>query len=80
MARVPAPTPGTPQRLAAWYKGPIYYGCGASLRAETGPDGVVFALVADGETRPAMIARWGTCPPGIRLVEETGAPLARPSR
>lgn len=80
MARVPAPTHGRSQRLDAWYKGPIYYGCSASLRAEMVQDASVFALVADGETRPAMLARWGSCPPGTRLVEETGAPLALQTR
>lgn len=62
LARLPAPGPGTVQRLDAWLKGPVYYDADVSLRTAAEVDGVTFALIPDREERPAIVGRWSAGP------------------
>ena len=57
------------QRLDAWLKGPVYHGSAVTLRARPGTDGTAFAVVAEGEERPAIVGRWRAVPAGSRLPE-----------
>ncbi|MBI5070447.1 MAG: MaoC family dehydratase [Deltaproteobacteria bacterium] len=53
------PDPGGPaQRLDAWFRGPVYEGAGARLAAEPGPEGARFALLVEGDERPAIVGAW----------------------
>lgn len=64
LAHLPAPDADRPQRLDAWLKGPVYYDSEVRLCATTGPECSVFALIPEGEPRPAVLGRWSSCPPG----------------
>lgn len=44
--------------LETWIKGPVFYGARLALRADTRPDGGVFALHVDGDERPAIVGRF----------------------
>ena len=57
LAHLSAPG-STQQRLDTWLKGPVSYG--STVRLDTTPqsDRTVFALFADAERRPAIVARW----------------------
>ena len=44
-------------RLDAWLKGPVYYEAQVRLRAQAQAEATTFALVADGEERPAIVGR-----------------------
>lgn len=57
LAHLPQPAAGS-QRLDVWLKGPVYYASDVTLRAGREGDATVFALVPDGETRPAILGRW----------------------
>jgi hypothetical protein len=58
LAHLPWPPPKTPQRLDAWLKGPVYYDSAVALHARAEACGVVFAVVPEGEERPAILGRW----------------------
>jgi hypothetical protein len=72
LSRLPAPAPGAAQRLDAWLKGPVYQRSSVSLRARPDAGGTVFAVVAEGEQRPAIVGRWRSVPAGSRLVDGDG--------
>jgi acyl dehydratase len=67
LARLAPAGSSLPRRLDAWLKGPVYTGGQVTLRASPEVDGSAFALVADGEQRPAILGRWRAVPPGSRL-------------
>ena len=58
MARLATPGADPVQRLDAWLKGPVYYDSNVSLHATAGQDDLTFAVVPDGEERPAILGRW----------------------
>lgn len=72
LARLPAPEAASAQRLDAWLKGPVYHGSEVRLRARSGTDGAAFAVVAEGEQRPAIVGRWRAVPAGSRLLDDGG--------
>jgi hypothetical protein len=55
LARLPRRDGAMPVTLDAWLKGPVYYGANVSLRA--GGDGSAFALIVEGDERPAILGR-----------------------
>jgi len=55
LARLPRRDGAMPVTLDAWLKGPVYYGANVSLRA--GSDGSAFALLVEGDERPAILGR-----------------------
>ena len=69
LARLPVGASSPAQRLDAWLKGPVYHGSEVTLRARPETDGTVFAVVADGEQRPAIVGRWRAVPAGSLLLE-----------
>jgi hypothetical protein len=74
MGHLDVPDPALPQRLDAWLKGPVYYESSVRLCATAEPHGVTFALVPDGEARPAIIGRWRSgAAVGPLLAEEDGS-------
>jgi len=77
LARLAAPAEA-PQRLDAWLKGPVYHGSRVTLRATPEPGGSAFALVADGDPRPAIVGRWRAVPPGTRLSGSDPSAGSRP--
>jgi acyl dehydratase len=75
LAHLPAPEPTRPRRLDAWLKGPVYYGARVRLRATRDEHGVVFALDADGDERPAILGRLRTgAGADGRLLDVQGGP------
>jgi acyl dehydratase len=70
LARLPAFGPAGIQRLDAWLKGPVYHGSEISLRATPVPGGTSFAVIAEGERRPAIVGRWRTVAAGTSLLED----------
>ena len=70
MARVAPHDPALPQRLDAWLKGPVYYNSKVQLWATAEPNDATFALVPDGESRPAIIGRWRSGATVSPLLEE----------
>jgi acyl dehydratase len=69
LARLPGFGSAGSQRLDVWLKGPVYHGSEVSLRATALPGGTAFALVAEGERRPAIVGRWRTVAAGSSLLE-----------
>ena len=57
LARLPAREGGAAQRLDVWLKGPVYYGSRVELAVDPEAGGLVFALRADRDARPALIGR-----------------------
>jgi len=57
LARLAAPDPALPRRLDAWLKGPVYYDSSVRLCATADAGDTAFALVPDGEERPAIVGR-----------------------
>jgi hypothetical protein len=79
LARLPAAASAPAQRLDAWLKGPVYHGSDVSLLAGSGTDGTTFAVVAEGERRPAIVGRWREVPAGGRLLDDEGSPAWTPA-
>jgi acyl dehydratase len=67
LARLPAFRLAGVQRLDTWLKGPVYHGSDVTLRASAGPGGMAFAVVAEGERRPAIVGRWCSVASGSSL-------------
>jgi hypothetical protein len=58
MAHLDAPDRSHPQRLDLWLKGPVYFNSEVTLYA-CGRRGVTeFALIVQGDERPAILGRW----------------------
>ena len=74
MARLAPPDPALPKRLDAWLKGPVYYDSNVRLCATAEPSDIAFALVPDGEERPAIIGRWRSGAAVGPLLDEQGGP------
>ncbi|HET9735767.1 MAG TPA: hypothetical protein VFP62_10880 [Burkholderiales bacterium] len=55
IARLPGTQHPLPVRLDAWLKGPVYYGAKLALRGSA--DACAFALVVEGDERPAILGR-----------------------
>lgn len=70
LARLPTSGFEGIQRLDAWLKGPVYHGSEVSLRATAVPHGTAFAVVAEGERRPAIVGRWRSVATGTSLLED----------
>ena len=70
LARLPALRSAGIQRLDTWLKGPVYHGSDVTLRASAGPAGTTFAVVPEGERRPAIVGRWSSVAPGSRLLND----------
>jgi hypothetical protein len=51
-----------PHQLRVWLRGPVYFGAEVSLRAENTKEDCAFALMVQGEERPAILGRWGPAP------------------
>lgn len=58
MAHLPSRPSGERQCLDVWLKGPVYYGASVALKTSQGATGLAFAVHADGEPRPAIVAQW----------------------
>lgn len=56
LARLPQPD-GPPLRLDAWIKGPVFYGAEVTMGIAQETDATVFALIVEGDQRPAIIGR-----------------------
>ncbi len=75
LGHLPEVPAGGDLRLDVWLKGPVYYSSGVSLRADVGREGSTFALVSNGEDRPAILARLRPCAPGSRLMDGQDRPV-----
>lgn len=73
MAHLPSPDATCPQRLDAWLKGPVFYDWDVALHASKEANGMAFALIPDGDARPAMLGRWLAYAPGSRLGNIAGS-------
>ena len=69
LARLPT-SPTRAQRLDAWLKGPVYYGCDVALHASGEPPALTFALRARDDGRPAILGRWRAVGSESRLLDE----------
>lgn len=58
MAHLPSRPSGQRQCLDVWLKGPVYYGAIVALKTSEDATGLAFAVHADGDTRPAIVAQW----------------------
>lgn len=74
LARIPAARTGEPQRLETWLKGPVYHGSEVTLRVSVGPGGTAFAVVPEGERRPAIVGRWCSVASGSRPLGDLVGP------
>ena len=79
MARLDGLASAPVQRLDAWLKGPVYYGSEVRLRVTRGPGDLTFALVADDETRPAIVGRWRSGAQATALRDEPLGPYCGPA-
>jgi len=61
LAHLPRAATALPVRLDAWLKGPVFYGAKVALRAGADASGSRFALLVEGDERPAILGRlsWG---------------------
>jgi hypothetical protein len=57
LVRLPRVEDAPPARLDAWLKGPVYYGAKVTLRASAESAGSRFALLVEGDERPAILGR-----------------------
>lgn len=57
LARLPRGRDAQPARLDAWLKGPVFYGARVTLRANAESAGSRFALLVEGDERPAILGR-----------------------
>lgn len=57
LARLPGRNWSAPLQLAAWLKGPVYYGAEVALRVGEDGTGSAFALHVNGDDRPAVAGR-----------------------
>jgi len=69
LARLPT-SPTRAQRLDAWLKGPVYYGCDVALHVSGEPPALTFALRARDDGRPAILGRWRAVGSESRLLDE----------
>jgi hypothetical protein len=78
LARLPAPDPDRPQRLDLWLKGPVYFNSEVTLGAATRGAATDFALLLEGDERPAILGRWGAAGPGdlFSTPDDSGRPEA----
>jgi hypothetical protein len=60
MAHLHGPGPDEPQQLKLWLKGPTYFGADVLLRAAAIGENCVFALLVQGDERPAILGHWGS--------------------
>ena len=60
MAHLRGPVPDEPQQLKLWLKGPAYFGAHVLLRAATVGENCVFALLVQGDERPAILGHWAS--------------------
>ena len=74
LARLAAPDRDLPQRLDAWLKGPVYYDSTVRLCANAARNDTAFALVPEGEERPAVVGRWRSGAGAGALLDEQGSP------
>lgn len=58
MAQLRGPALEEPQQLKLWLKGPAYFGAEVSLRAAEAGKDCVFALMVQGDARPAILGHW----------------------
>jgi hypothetical protein len=69
LARLPEPGREGPQRLDLWIRGPAYFDADVTLCAAPRGTATEFALMVEGDERPAMLARWAAA-------DSHGQPLA----
>jgi hypothetical protein len=60
MAQLRGPARDEPQQLKLWLKGPAYFGAVVSLRAYEIGESCAFALMVQGDERPALLGHWSS--------------------
>ena len=63
MARVQTPDPARPQHLDLWLRGPVYFDSEVRLLAARKEEATEFALMLEGDKRPAILGRWANANP-----------------